>query len=138
MMWTEVELFEWNGVISIRELVSKKTVLVIWRPFCPGCGLVLDGQARLQLVRTEIGPKLVELMNFTARNEKEYPWPPLNAPQAPQTVQESPTANSNGHNGHSEADFMMALYSKDLSYSDKTKLKKVEKTLKRLKEKYNG
>ena len=88
MMSNEVELFEWNGVISIREKASKKTVLTIWRPICPACSYVMDGEARLDLVRKEVGPKLVEMMNGLSIPE------PL-ATQAPQTFQESPLVDSN-------------------------------------------
>ena len=115
-LWPELELFEWNGVVSIRELVSKKTVLVIWRPFCPSCLYVLDGQARLQLVRTEIGTKLVELMNGCLRM----------APQSTPISQGLPTVAPNGN----------GLVSK-LGKTDKAKHDRLEKRLNKFMDKMN-
>lgn len=62
--WTAVELFEWEGTLTIREQVSKKTLLTIYRAFCPH-GTQLDNREFwfVKKLKEKIAPMIVELMN---------------------------------------------------------------------------
>lgn len=58
-LWTvPVELFEWNGTLSIREVISKKTIFVFWRS-------ELDNKEywHKKKMIEKIGPALVAMMN---------------------------------------------------------------------------
>lgn len=57
-LWDRVELFDWDGVLSIRDCVTKKILFRIWTQD-------LDNREYwfLKNLKEKIAPKIVELMN---------------------------------------------------------------------------
>ena len=57
-LWNEVELFEWNGKMSIREKATKHPIVYLW-------DAVIDGHEYwwMKKLREQVAPRIVELMN---------------------------------------------------------------------------